>query len=128
MNTVCLSRFVLSGSVCMYRFILDGAVCISRLVLGGSVDYGMHVPRKGVKQGNKDHHSLGEGLHGHGEAPRWWRRSSERAQASVWWEAKFNFSTEFPIAKHGSLWLVRDKGIRGHSLYVETCVNLQATG
>ena len=51
-------------------------------------------------------------------------RGNERAKASVWWDAKFNFSTEFPIAKHGSLLLVRDKGIREHSLYVETCVNI----
>ena len=78
----CMPQFILSGSVCMSRFVLGGSVCMSRFVQGGSVDCGMHVPRKGVKQGNKDHHSLGEGLHGHGEAREglwWWWQSSERA-------------------------------------------------
>ena len=108
-------RFVLSGSVDPGCPADTGSVRTQwvRMSRGHRTSKGANEQRRyGCFQTWQAHHGLEEGLHGHGEAgegPWWWRRSSERAQASVWWEAKFNFSTEFPIAKHGSLWLVSHK-------------------
>ena len=72
-------------------------------------------------------HGHGEGHHGLGESfgfevvkvcPSVRFALSKRARAaSVWCEAKYKFSTQFPTAKCGSPWLVQNKTNSDHAIY-----------